>query len=368
MYSVTRNLVIFRVYLNPQCLQVPTEISTPTSVASTTTLQLPSDSLETSDSLPADSTEPAAISDENNTDNNDDIDREKDAPEVSSELLAGGQDEDLPEDKLVLNIPSTTAASSSSTSSLPPAAATSAFGSQRSRSRQQVFGSQQRGRESLSASRAREPAVVEQPRRNNSPRKLEGFSSSSGAVLEDKSHPLQTVDNEDDIEEDEEEVRPGLSLEQNLFQEVQQSLLQQQQNQPSALPAPAGVDPVRSFIGRPLRPVVPPTPVVAAAFDRTAATAVQSSRSRSRASTPAPQPAAELPPRLAPNRFAAHAAAEEERPTAISGGEYEYEYYYDYLDDSPHSTDYDLVPLSAKVIQKNLKNEFTATLLMIILY
>jgi hypothetical protein len=228
---------------------------------------------------------------------------------ASSELPPAAEEE-LADDELVFHAPSTV-----------PSAVSSSVPSLRSRSRQQIL------------SRGRDSVAPEQPRRN-APRKLDGFSSTNSN--NNNIHPVEGESNEGNaVSSLEAGTRPpGISLEQNLFQEVQQSI--------------AAAEPIRTFVGRPLRPVVAPAGVESSA--------VQSSRSRSRASTPAPTPV-ELPPSPPPRRPAPSRPAQDEEGAAAvaapGGGEYEYEYYYDYLDDSPHSTDYDLVPLSAKVSTTN---------------
>jgi hypothetical protein len=292
-------------------VQASTEISTPASADSTLT----SDSHETSlpavlgmaDSAATD--EPATSTHGKDDSSNDDF-----TLTAASSELPPAAEEDLADDELVFHAPSTA-----------PSAVSSSVPSLRSRSRQQVL------------AHGRDTVAPEQPRRN-APRKLDGFSSTNSN--NNNIHSVEGESNEGNVAPSlEAGTRPGISLEQNLFQEVQQSI--------------AAAEPVRTFVGRPLRPVVAPlspTGVESAA--------VQSSRSRSRASTPAPTPV-ELPPSPPPRRPAASRPAQDEEGegaaavAAPGGGEYEYEYYYDYLDDSPHSTDYDLVPLSAKVTTTN---------------
>jgi len=289
-------------------MQASTEIATPASAESTPT----SDSHETS--LPVLGMADSATDEPTTTalGKDDQINDDFTLTAASSELPPSADEEPADDDELVLHVPSTAPSVTASTAA------------SRSRSRQQVL------------SRGREPLLPEQPRRNT-PRKLDGFTSTNNNI--------QSVAGGSDegivVGSLEAGARPGLSLEQNLFQEVQQSIA-----------ATAAADPVRSFVGRPLRPV-PPPPSAVSVETAAASAAVQSSRSRSRASTHAPA-RAELPPasrRPAPNR---PTPSSEDygvaAPVATNGGgEYEYEYYYDYLDDSPHSTDYDLVPLSAKV-------------------
>jgi hypothetical protein len=288
-------------------MQASTEISTPASADSTLT----SDSHETS--LPVLGMADSATTDEpaTSTHGKDDSSNDDFALTVaSSELPPSAEEEPADDDELVFNAPST----------VPSAPVSSSVPSLRSRSRQQVL------------SRGRDTVDPEQPRRN-APRKLDGFSSANSN--NNNVHPAEGESNEGNVVASlEAGTRPGISLEQNLFQEVQQSI--------------AAAEPVRTFVGRPLRPVV--APLSPAGVESSAVH--QSSRSRSRASTPAPTPV-ELPPSPPPRRpTASRPAQDEEGAAAVAGpggGEYEYEYYYDYLDDSPHSTDYDLVPLSAKV-------------------
>jgi len=287
------------------------EISTPASADSTLT----SDSHETSlpvlgmaDSATTD--EPATSTHGKDDSSNDDFT----LTAASSELPPSAEEELADDDELVFHAPST----------VPSAPISSSVPSLRSRSRQQVL------------SRGRDPVAPEQPRRN-APRKLDGFSSANSNS--NNIHSVEGESNEGNaVPSLEAGTRPpGISLEQNLFQEVQQSI--------------AAAEPVRTFVGRPLRPVV--APLSPAGVESSAVH--QSSRSRSRASTPAPTPV-ELPPSPPPRRPAPSRPAQDEEGAAVAapgGGEYEYEYYYDYLDDSPHSTDYDLVPLSAKVTTSN---------------
>jgi hypothetical protein len=291
-------------------MQASTEISTPASADSTLT----SDSHETS--LPVLGMADSATTDEpaTSTHGKDDSSSNDDftLTDASSELPPSAEEEPADDDELVFHAPST----------VPSAPVSSSVPSLRSRSRQQVL------------TRGRDPVAPEQPRRN-APRKLDGFSSTNSNnnnihAVEGESNAVPSLDAGT--------RPPGISLEQNLFQEVQQSI--------------AAAEPVRTFVGRPLRPVV--APLSPAGVE---SSAVQSSRSRSRASTPAPTPV-ELPPSPPPRRPAppSRLAHDEEGAAAVAapgGGEYEYEYYYDYLDDSPHSTDYDLVPLSAKVTTTN---------------
>jgi hypothetical protein len=283
-------------------MQASTEISTPASADSTLT----SDSHETS--LPVLGMADSATTDEPATSTHGKDDGSNDdfaLTTASSELPPSGEEEPA-DDELVFHAPST----------VPSAPVSSSVPSLRSRSRQQVL------------SRGRDTVAPEQPRRN-APRKLDGFSSTN-SNNNINIHSVEGESNAGNVAPSlDAGMRPGISLEQNLFQEVQQSI--------------AAAEPVRTFVGRPLRPVVAPAGVESSA--------VQSSRSRSRASTPAPTPV-ELPPSPPPRRPALSRPAPDEEGAAVAapgGGEYEYEYYYDYLDDSPHSTDYDLVPLSAKV-------------------
>jgi hypothetical protein len=288
-------------------MQASPEISTPASADSTLT----SDSHETSlpvlgmaDSATTD--EPATSTHGKDDSSNDDF--------VSSELPPSAEEEPA-DDELVFHAPSTV-----------PSVVSSSVPSLRSRSRQQVL------------SRGRDQVDPEQPRRN-APRKLDGFSSTN-SNNNNNIHSVEGESNEgNSVPSLEAGTRPpGISLEQNLFQEVQQSI--------------AAAEPVRTFVGRPLRPVV--APLSPAGLESPAVH--QSSRSRSRASTPAPTPV-EFPPSPPPRRPAPSRTVQDEEGAAAvaapGGGEYEYEYYYDYLDDSPHSTDYDLVPLSAKVTRTN---------------
>jgi hypothetical protein len=305
-------------------MQASTEISTPASADSTLT----SDSHETSlpavlgmaDSATTD--EPATATHGKDDSSNDDL-----TPTAASSELPPSAEEDLADDELVFHAPST----------VPSAPVSSSVPSLRSRSRQQVL------------SRGRDPVAPEQPRRN-APRKLDGFSSTNSN--NNNIHSVEGESNEGNaVPSLEASTRlPGISLEQNLFQEVQQSI--------------AAAEPVRTFVGRPLRPVV--APLSPAGVESSAVH--QSSRSRSRASTPAPTPV-ELPPSPPPRRPAPSRPVQDEEGAVVvaapGGGEYEYEYYYDYLDDSPHSTDYDLVPLSAKVTTTN-RTYFTSTCIYII--
>jgi hypothetical protein len=163
--------------------------------------------------------------------------------------------------------------------------------------------------------------------------------------LRDRARKLQiiNIDNGNSLEEDERTIRLGgndndFSLEQSIFNEILEK----------TTPAPTR----RPFIQRPLRPV--------------------SNRQRSRARAP-------LPPRTTTPRidildrfkFEPEQPVQESRPTSpplrqepartraplrtTSPPVFEYEYYYDYIDDiedavgGGHSTDYDLVPLSNKV-------------------
>ncbi len=293
-------------------MQASTEISTPAPADSTLT----ADSHETSlpavlgmaDSAATD--EPATSTHGKDDGSNDDFT----LTAASSELPPSAEEEPADDDELVFHAPSTV-----------PSVVSSSVPSLRSRSRQQVL------------TRGHDPVAPEQPRRN-APRKLDGFSSTNSN--NNNIHAVEGESNEGNaVPSLEAGTRPpGISLEQNLFQEVQQSI--------------AAAEPVRTFVGRPLRPVL--APLSPAGVESSAVH--QSSRSRSRASTPAPTPV-ELPPSPPPRRpTASRPAQDEEGAAAVAapgGGEYEYEYYYDYLDDSPHSTDYDLVPLSAKVTTAN---------------